>query len=153
MKRAVNGRCTTLDATAVIPLFDGTADRGPVRAAKVLLVPFLFWCHPPRYGGNFKIEIEIRQPHSTSLSPQSKGTKKMDREAFTVDHVRQLLCEQFGIPDGTWHYHKARMPQPDQTYGGWPFYSATQIDFVRAYWLKQSGVKRYLRQKAEQPVA
>jgi hypothetical protein len=73
-------------------------------------------------------------------------------EVFNVGHVREMLMGQLGIRANTWNYHKGRMPGPDQEYAGWPFYSAAQVDVLRAYWMRQSSVKRFLKNRAAETV-
>lgn len=77
----------------------------------------------------------------------------MNDAVFTENHVKELVQKMFGVKNSIWGYHVGKMPGPDRVLSGWPFYSSQQVDLVKAYWLRQSSVKKYLRNKATELAA
>jgi hypothetical protein len=74
-------------------------------------------------------------------------------QVFTVGHVREIMESDFGVRPAVWLYHQNRIPAPDRNYAGWPFYSLQQIDLVKAYFLRLTAVKRYMKVAAEKKLS
>jgi hypothetical protein len=101
---------------------------------------------------NPKTGLDLWLGHSSSLSATTNKEQAMNEEVYNLGHVQELMADQLGVKRSTFYYHASKMPPADRIYGGWPFYTSAQIDLVKAYFMRLSSTKRYLRQKAAEMV-
>lgn len=73
----------------------------------------------------------------------------MSKAIFPTNFVRESCIKMFGIGLKNWQYHIGKAPGPDIEMAGYRWYSVGQFELVKAYFMRQPGVRRRMKNIAE----